>query len=51
MIQKCNTQQIRAAITKDEKDRIYKLAKSKGMTFQGWMGQLIKSELAKEESR
>lgn len=39
---------LRVAITDREKAAAKRLAKSKGMTFQGWMGQLIKREL--EES-
>lgn len=29
----------------EEKEKAKKLAKSKGMTFSGWLGQLIKREL------
>ncbi len=36
---------LRVAITDREKAEAKRLAKSKGMTFQGWMGQLIKREL------
>ena len=36
---------LRVAITDREKAAAKRLAKSKGMTFQGWMGQLIKREL------
>lgn len=39
---------LRVDITDREKAAAKRLAKSKGMTFQGWMGQLIKREL--EES-
>ena len=34
-----------ASITPDERDKAKSLAKSMGMTFQGWLGQLIKREL------
>ncbi|MBQ3730007.1 MAG: hypothetical protein II903_10960 [Spirochaetales bacterium] len=34
-----------ACITPEERDDAKKLAKSKGMTFQGWLGQLIRREL------
>ena len=34
-----------ASITPEERDRAKSLAKSKGMTFQGFVGQLIKKEL------
>jgi hypothetical protein len=39
------TSLLRVAITDREKAAAKRLAKSKGMTFQGWMGQLIKREL------
>lgn len=34
-----------ASITPEERDKAKYLAKSKGMTFQGWLGQLIKREI------
>lgn len=34
-----------ASITPEERDKAKSLAKSKGMTFQGFVGQLIKKEL------
>lgn len=37
-----------ASITPEERDKAKKIAKSKGMTFQGFVGQLIKRELAAE---
>lgn len=37
--------QIRASISLKERDEANRLARSKGMTFQGWLGQLIKREL------
>lgn len=39
----------RVRITKQESAQAKELAKSKGMTFQGWLGQLIKRELAKSQ--
>ena len=36
---------LRVAITDREKAAAKRLAKSNGMTFQGWMGHLIKREL------
>ena len=44
-----NRTYILADISEDEKNSAKKLAKSKGMTFQGWIGQLIRQALA--ESR
>lgn len=37
-----------ASITQEERDKAKKIAKSKGMTFQGFVGQLIKREIAAE---
>lgn len=42
---------LRVAITDCEKAAAKRLAKSKGMTFQGWMGQLIKRELEEAQRR
>lgn len=39
---------IRAFITNSEREQAKALAKSKGMTFQGWLGQLIKNALKEE---
>ena len=36
-------------ISRIEKERAKFIAKSQGMTFQGWLGQLIKRELALHE--
>lgn len=36
-------------INSDERKQAKALAKSKGMTLQGWIGQLIKRELAQDE--
>jgi len=36
------------AISASERDQAKSLAKSKGMTFQGWLGQLIRNELKQE---
>ncbi|MFW5526610.1 MAG: hypothetical protein ACOCOW_06210 [Prevotella sp.] len=41
--------QLRASISIAERDEANRLARSKGMTFQGWLGQLIKRELAKSQ--
>ncbi len=38
---------IKVQIQKQEKEEAKYLAKTKGMTFQGWLGQLIKNELKK----
>lgn len=40
---------IRANISQDEKTAAKALAKSKGMTFQGFVGQLIRQALAESE--
>lgn len=42
---------LRVDITDREKAAAKRLAKSKGMTFQGWMGQLIKRELEEAQRR
>lgn len=47
-------QKLTVMISKETRDEAKALAKSHGMSFQGWLGQLIKQELkaareAKEE--
>ncbi|MCK9329746.1 MAG: hypothetical protein M0Q94_07725 [Candidatus Cloacimonetes bacterium] len=42
------TKMIEARISASERDEAKAIAKSKGMTFQAWLGFLIKNELAKE---
>ena len=37
---------VKVSISPNDKARAKALAKSQGMTFQGWLGQLIKRELA-----
>lgn len=49
-LQKTHTEMIRADISKEERTNANRLAKSKGMTFQGFVGQLIKNELKKSEA-
>jgi len=39
-------EQLKAAVSRDEVLEAKRMAKSKGMTFQGWLGQLIKRELS-----
>lgn len=39
---------VKAKISSEEKEQAKALAKSKGMTFQGWLGQLIKNALKEE---
>jgi len=36
---------IKVDFTRQERDEAKALAKSKGMTFQGWLGQLVQREL------
>lgn len=36
---------LKVRITSEEKNQAKALAKSKGMTFSGWLGQLVKREL------
>ena len=38
-------EQLKAVISREEILKARRLAKSKGMTFQGWLGQLIKREI------
>ena len=40
---------IKVDFTPQERDEAKALAKSKGMTFQGWLGQLVKRELKKAQ--
>ena len=49
-LQKTHSEMIRADISKEERTKANKLAKSKGMTFQGFIGQLIKNELKNAEA-
>ncbi|MBQ7282627.1 MAG: hypothetical protein IJR16_07605 [Spirochaetales bacterium] len=37
--------QLKAAITKEEQEQAVKLAKSQGMTFQGWFAKIIRAAL------
>ena len=39
---------VKAKNSSEEKEQAKALAKSKGMTFQGWLGQLIKNALKEE---
>ena len=39
-------QKLTVQITLEEREQAKKLAKSKGMSFMGWLGQLVKNELA-----
>ena len=41
---------LRANITQTQKLEARKIAKSKGMTFQGWLGQIIEREIANQEA-
>lgn len=41
---------LKVSITKEERLEAKKLAKAQGMTLQGWLGQLIKTELHKGEA-
>lgn len=42
-----NTMNLRVAINEAEKREAKKIAKSKGYSFQGWLGHVVKNELAK----
>ena len=50
MTSKSTSLAVFASISHEEKDRAKKVAKSKGMTFQGWLGNLIKDELKNAEA-
>lgn len=51
-IQNCNHfQKISVAISPEERVHAKEIAKSKGMTFQGWLGQLVKRELELESRK
>jgi phosphotransferase system IIB component len=41
----CSTSLLRADITAEQKKKARQIAKSKGMTFQGWLGQVIQKEI------
>lgn len=41
----------RIRISKEEANQAKLLAKSRDMTFQGWIGQLIRTELRRNESK
>ena len=43
---KSTTTAIKVDFSRQERDEAKRLAKSKGMTFQGWIGQLVRKELA-----
>lgn len=38
---------LKADITRDEKETAKRLAKSRGMTFSGFLGRLVKEEISK----
>lgn len=40
---------LRADITPEQRMAARKIAKQKGMTFQGWLGQLIERELTEQQ--
>lgn len=44
-------QQLKVRISKEEQLKAKEIAKSQGMTFQGWIGSLIKRELAQNEKQ
>jgi hypothetical protein len=44
----CSTSLLRADITVEQKKRARQIAKSKGMTFQGWLGQIIQKEITSQ---
>lgn len=48
-LQKTQTLNLKVVLTQDEKTIAKSLAKSKGYSFQGWIGQLIKTELKKAQ--
>ena len=44
----CTT--VKINVSKEERERAKSIAKSRGMTFQGFLGQLIKNELKRSEA-
>ena len=48
-LMKLKDSMVRVDISNEERIRAYHIAKSRGMTFKGWLGQLIKRELANAE--
>lgn len=45
-----NCKKVNIAISPQEREQAKSLAKSKGMTLQGWLGQLVKKELTAEKA-
>ena len=48
-IENSNATTVKINISRDERISARHLAKSQGMTFQGWLGLLIRRELKKAE--
>ena len=45
-VQKCTQfQKLTVMITASERNKAKAIAKSRGMTFSGWLGQLVKSQI------
>ena len=44
------TQKLTVMITASERDTAKAIAKSQGMTFAGWLGQLVKREIRSDQA-
>ncbi len=42
---------VKVSISEKEKKKAREFAKRNGMTFQGWLGNVIKKEIAREEQK
>ena len=50
-VQNCtHYQKLTVQISSEEREQAKKLAKNKGMTYAGWLGQLVKKELTAEKA-
>ena len=47
-VKKYQYYQTKISITPQEKNIAKSLAKSQGMTFQGWLGKIIRQEISRE---
>ena len=45
-----NMQKLNVFLTDSEKEQAKRIAKSKGMTFAGWLGVAVKDAMAKEKT-
>ena len=46
-----NTQKLNVFLTDSEKEQAKRIAKSKGMTFSGWLGVAVREAISKEKGQ